>query len=122
MNNKLNNENAIDIAKEFNLARTTINKYLDSANKLGWCEYDGRAEKSKNCKKIADTNNRPIEIFKDGLSLGTFKSASELERKSIDIFGDVLYTGGISLACSKKRNHYKGYMFKYMKDNISCFC
>lgn len=120
-NNKKEDEVCLDIANEYGLSRSVINKYLHIATKLKWCNYNGKMEMAKNCRKIAGVNNKQVEVFENGVSKGTFKSASELERCSRDIFGDVLYTGGISLACRGKRKQYKGYMIKYIEDDISCY-
>lgn len=120
-NNKGEDKTCLDIANEFGLSKSVINKYLHMATKLNWCDYDGKNEMAKNCKKIAGANNKPVEVFKNGISKGIFKSASELERCSRDIFGDVLYTGGISLTCRGERKQYKGYILKYIEDDISCY-
>lgn len=122
-NNKKTHETTVDIAKKCGLSRSTIYKYLNKANKLKWCNYDSRKELIKNGKRVAVKNEKAIEVFtKKGDSLGVFRSASELERQSVKHFGDILYTGGISLTCQGKRKQYKGYMFKYIEDDISCFC
>lgn len=58
--------------------------------------------------------SKPVEIFKDGNSLGIFSSASELERKSEKLFGVKLLSSKISTVCTGKRKFHKGYTFKHV--------
>ena len=95
--------------------KNTIREWLKIGNENGFCEYNPKEEMIKNMIK----NNKmycskPIEIFKNGLSLGIFISASELERQSEKIFGDKLLQGSISMVCTGKKLYYKGYTFKYI--------
>ena len=59
-NNKKENETTTDIAIKYNVSNTAVRTYLHKGNKLGWCKYDSKKEKSvvsirngkKNIKKI----------------------------------------------------------------------
>lgn len=95
----------------------TIRKYLNKGNKLGWCNYDGKKELTKSSKM----RGKPIEIFKDGILLGTFPSYIELEKQSEELFGVKLGCASVSLICSgKQKKPYKGFTFKYIEDNKNC--
>ena len=92
-----------------------INKYLKKGTKLGWTSYDPRAEVRKVSFKAGKSNSKPVEMFKDGISLGVFESASELERQSEDLFGIKLNQGNISGVCNGRYEQYKGFTFKRIK-------
>ncbi|RHW55263.1 hypothetical protein DZC34_20110 [Clostridium botulinum] len=57
--------------------------------------------------------SKPVEIFKDNISLGTFYSCNELERQSEEKFGIKLLNQNISKACRNGKT-YKGCIFKYI--------
>lgn len=61
-------------------------------------------------------NSKAVEAFKDDISLGVFQSTSEIERKSLEIFGIQLSTSNISRVCNGKRKHHKGFVFKYKRN------
>jgi hypothetical protein len=106
------------IVEEKGIDRSTIIEWLKSGNKLGWCHYDSDEEKQKNNKNNGIRNqercSKQVEIFKDGISLGIFPSATELERQSIKRFGTKLIQSMISTVCLGKRKQYKGYTFQYI--------
>ena len=77
-------------------------QHLSEALKNKYC-----GEKSRRSKKV--------EIFKDGISLGVFFGMSELQRQSEELFGTKLDYRKISAVCSGKRNHHKGYTFRYVE-------
>ena len=56
-------------------------------------------------------------MFKDGNSLGIFRSLSELSNVSEDVFGVRLQCGKISMVCNGKKPQYKGFTFKYVENN-----
>lgn len=94
----------------------TIRKYLSKGTKLGWCSYNPREEMIKAVRKIGKTKGKTVEIFKDGISLGVFKSCAELERQSEDLFGIKLLQSNISQVCRGKKKTHKGYTFKYINN------
>lgn len=121
-NNRAETDTTVTIAKRLNLARSTVNKYLSRANDLEWCTYNPKEERLKTCKNnIAGKNKRAIKVEKNGKVLGLFESTLELERKSIELFGEILYNSNISLTCQGKRKQYKGYHIEYI-DNSSIAC
>jgi len=115
---KKNNSNITiyEIKNLMKLSNTTIRKYLKKGSILGWCDYNPKEEISKNCSKSGKMQGKKVEIFKESISLGIFESCSELERQSNQLFNIKLDLHNISLVCLGKRNHHKGYTFKYVDD------
>ena len=102
------------ISEIMNMSRTTISKYLKIGTKLGWCKYDGKQRQRDNFREVAISKGKPIEIFKDGTSLGIHKNATDLERESEKLFGIKLLQSGISEVCLGHRKKHKGFTFKYI--------
>lgn len=90
----------------------TIASWLKIGNEYSWCNYDVNIEiKNRNIK---NSLRKSIEIFKDGISLGIFESAKELERQSEELFGVRLLNSKISMVCNGKKPQYKGYIFNFI--------
>jgi transposase len=113
---KSNNPNLSvkDISKLTRYSTSIIRIWLKQGNEVGWCDYNAELENIKNRKSNTLKSMKQIEIFKEGISLGIFPSAKELERKSQELFGIKLDSGNISRACKGKRRHVKGYKFNYI--------
>ena len=113
--NNINNEGLTtkDLIKIFNLARITVIKYLKKGSEIGLCNYNSNEELIKGRKKL-NKNGKQVEIFKDGISLGIFKSCSELERQSEKMFDVKLSSICIAKVCNGKQKIHKGYTFKYI--------
>lgn len=113
---KKNNPNLTtpEICNILKLSTPSVVKYLKKGTKLGWCNYDPKIESFKRSSKSGKMNGKQVEIFKDNISLGIFKSATELQRKSVDLFNIKLLQGSISSVCLNIKKHYKGYVFKYV--------
>lgn len=96
----------------------TIRKYVKIGDKLGWTTYDVKKERDKAYKKAKEILitrcSKQVEIFKDGVSLGIFKSGCELERQSEGKFGTKLFQANISSVCRGESKCYKGFVFKYL--------
>lgn len=103
-----------DIAKIMKLSRNAVTNYLKEGTKLGWCEYCAKEESKKGKINGGRSNAKPVEIFKNGISLGIFPSCTELEHRSEDLFGEKLDHKSISAVCLGSRNTYKGYTFRYL--------
>lgn len=127
-NNKNQNETTYDLSKEFKVASSTIRNYLKKGNKLGWLTtpYNPKEEMSKykNNKNTDRTNavikmkevvEKKIEVFKDEISLGIYPSGAYLSDNSEELFGIKLIKSSISEVANGKRNHHKGYTFKYLQ-------
>lgn len=117
--NNNNDLTCTEISKLMKLSVSTIINYLKRGNGI-WCNYNAEEEKIKNHSKFGELskkkNSKPVEIFKDGISLGIFPSAKELERQSETLFGIKLLQGEISTVCRAERNYYKSYAFKLKED------
>ena len=68
---------------------------------------DARKGKNNNHK------SKTVEVFKNNLSLGTFPSVREIERKSEELFGTKLFQGAVSAVCRGEKPKYKGFTFRY---------
>lgn len=107
-----------DFAKRFNLGYNTISRYLKRGNVLGWVEYNPQNEVNKVAKsngdKLKDKNSIKTHILKNGVLVGEFSSATELERQSEKLFGTRLDHQSISRVARGLQKQYKGYTFKYV--------
>lgn len=118
---KRNNPNmtTIEIGVIMKLHNITIRKYLKKGTKIGWCNYNAQEEEYRGrIKNSGNYSKRTVEIFKDGISLGVFESATELERQSEKLFKTKLFQGEISQVCLGRHKQYKGYTFKYIEGNF----
>jgi len=111
------NLSTTDIGKLMNLNNQTIRNYLIQGSDLGWCNYNSKEERIKANNKSVNITKKPVEIFKNNISLGVFESVSELERQSERLFGIRLVNQGISEVCRNETTKYKNFTFKYV-DNI----
>lgn len=120
-NNKEEWETTGNLAKIFNLNYNTIARYLKKGNLLGWTKYDSSNEivkvSKKNGEKLKERLSIPIYIFKDGKLLGEFRSSTELERQSEEIFGIKLNRNCVTNVAKGMQKAYKGYTFKYVESN-----
>jgi len=109
-----------DIALLMNMGRQAIRKYLKKGDLLGWCEYNIEKEILEGKKRTRSNNVRdrekPIEIFKDGESLGVFSSCAELTRQSLEKFGIQFQASLISKVCIGERHHHHNFTFCYIED------
>lgn len=116
--NKEEWETTSDIQKIFGLSRYTVLKYLKIGNDNKWCFYNSDNSRKYGYIKASQNNknkfSKPVEIFKDNVSLGVFESASELSRQSKERFGIKMIRSSISAVCVGKRKSHKGYIFKYI--------
>lgn len=113
--NKDSSQKIADLASRYNVTRPTIRSYLKRGNMFGWCNFN--EEEMKNHKKeivkrIGHNNAKPVEIFKEGRSLGIFKSATDLSKKSFELFGIDLVESKINAVCRGVYKTHRGYTFK----------
>jgi hypothetical protein len=99
--------NTNKIGKIMKLERSTIVKYLKQGVKSKWCDYDPKKVQKENGKKSNNCKN--IKVIKDEKCIGIFKSMTELENKSLNMFGFKFHMSIISQICNNKINNYKGY-------------
>jgi len=111
-----------EIGKIINIDKQTILKYLKRGHKLGWCYYNVKEERAKLGSKVGQIeklrNSKPVEIYKGGISLGIFESATYLEEHGEEIFNIKLSHGGISRVCNNIALQHKGFTFKFVENNI----
>lgn len=106
--------NVIEIGNIIGLSNTTVTKYLHKGKVLNWCNsYDPKEILSERSRKLGLSCGKPIEVFKDNVSLGVFPSAKELERQSEKLFGVKFDSRGISRVCNNKRKSHREYEFKF---------
>lgn len=105
----------IDLAQKYHMTRTTIRGYLKKGNMFGWCNFDKEAmdiHKKEMVKKTGYNNSKPVEVFKDQISLGIFKSATDLARHSLQLYGIQFEENKINSVCMGVYKTHKGYIFK----------
>lgn len=102
------------IANILKLSKVTIIKYLKQGTLLGWCNYDAMRGREIGVENTIKAISKKVEVFKDGISLGTFDSITELSRKSDELFGVHLLKSGISNVCCHREEMYKGFIFKHV--------
>lgn len=105
---------SIQISELMGLSIPTIISYLKKGSKIGWCNYNPKEESHKAGAKSGKACGKPVEIFKDLVSLGIFESTLDLERQSEKLLGIKLNHSSISLICNNKKDTYKGFTFKYI--------
>ena len=94
--------------------RAGVSNWLYKGNELGWCNYDSHEEMVKSALNTGKLNGKQVEVFKDGISLGIFESATEISRQSEKLFGVKLLQSCISDVCLGKAKYHKGFTFKYV--------
>lgn len=103
------------IADKIGISKQTVITYLKKFAELGLNDYDPRKEIKSSCGKIP-ANAKKVIIIKDGVCLGLFNSATELDRESLKLYEVKLNQGDISRVARGERKIYKGYYFKYVQD------
>lgn len=117
-NNKEEWETTKHIADVFILSKSSVINYLKRGNAIRWCNFNPQHEMKKwgeiSGAKIRELKAKPVEVFKDYKSIGSFKSMSELSKMSEKLLGFKVYTSQITKACEKERKDIKGFTFKYI--------
>lgn len=101
-----------EIANILGISDVTVLDYLKEGNKYGKCIYNPLFEKQKRIQKTISINSKPIEIFKNEISLGIFTSSSDCARKYLELFGIELSPSHIRSVCKGFRNSHKGLTFR----------
>jgi very-short-patch-repair endonuclease len=109
-NSELTTTEISKLMNDFNTS--TIVRWLNRGQELGFCKYSGEIEK----KKMSIKRSKQLCIFLNNDLLGIFKSTMELERQSEELFGVKLNSKNISTVClGKVKTHHK-FKFKYVSD------
>ena len=107
-----------DIAKKFDISTNTVTNYLKIGEKYKLCGYTVENSTSRNTdnikKYVAEHICKPLEVYKDNMLIGVFKSESELSRLSTELLGRSLDFRGISRVCTGERTKYKGYVINHI--------
>jgi very-short-patch-repair endonuclease len=93
--------------------KDTITRWLKQGNGI-WCNYNPKEEMKRIGAINGKATRKPIEIFKDNISLGIFESAMYLEIHGEELFETNFGRGVICRVCNGKKPQYKGYTFKYI--------
>lgn len=94
-----------ELCKKYNLAPTTINKYLNIGADSGWCIHSG----------TINTTKTPIEIIKDKKHIRFFKSMNEVQSFSEDLLGEKIWINKLKNAVNNGKT-YKGFTYKIVED------
>ena len=98
-----------DLAKNFDMHKTTIIDYLNIGTKLGWCKYDGKEELRRSGKRNGGHNRKPVSQFTLDKSelINTYSSIKEAENKT-----GIKHIGA---CCRGKRKTAGGYVWRYLE-------
>jgi len=106
------------ISEEMKLSRNTVINYLKQGVKLGWCDYDPKKNIVDAGKNTSKRTKAVIMYDENNGMLGVFNSITELSKISLEKFGVELNQPYISYVCNGKKDHYKGYKFKYVTEVV----
>ena len=118
-NDKEEWETTKTLCERMRISDITFSKFLKQGSLIGLCDYNPEYEKIKGEIRGQKSQCKPVEIFKNGVSLGKFESASDLERQSEELFGVKLNKQRIGYVARGMTPSYKNYTFKYIKLKIS---
>ena len=95
-----------DLAKEFNMDKSTIIKYLKQGTKLGWCEYDAKEELRRGSKLGAKRNSKPVLQFTlEGVK--TYPSIAEASKQT------GICRSSIAACCRGEQKTADGFIWKF---------
>ena len=102
------------IAKDIGISVDAVKKYLTIATNLGLCTYDTEADKTIWRNSVAKRFSKPIMLFKNNIPVNVFPSTTELDRRSIKLYGVHLHKQHIGAVCRGERSQTCGYTMKYI--------
>ena len=98
-----------DLVKKFGLSDTTITRYLNKGNELGWCVYDGNKEQNRGRKLGGKSSGKPVQQYSlKGTLINVYSSMEEAEKQTGVSFKS------ISNCCRGKQKTAGGYCWKYV--------
>lgn len=104
--------NIVKIAEELSLHRSTIRHYLKIASDLGLCDYNIYIAKANRYDKIKNKICKPVDAFKNGEFVCSFKSRAEASSKSLEILGRFFDPCTIGHMCNGNIDERDGFSFK----------
>lgn len=102
------------IANTLCVDRTTVQRYVKTGAKYGWCDYDPDIARKES------GNSKSIPIFaldKNDNCIHTFKSVRVCQTEIKRIYNIGLTRKSIIIAC-KTHKPYKGFNFRYANDTV----
>ena len=99
------------ICEKHHISRDTLKNYLKIGTEIGWCNYDASLAYQQRADQYA---SKPIKVLKNEKILGVFKSAKELERQSLELFGVQISCTHASEVCRGDRITHMGFNFAYI--------
>ena len=108
-----NGMNTDEIAKEFNVHKGTICKYLNEGTKRNWCNYNGKEEQKRRLKEWNKNNINQLSVYnyKTNELVGVFDkicSCVEYLKKELNV--SICY-GSIRKVLNKEYKQTKGFIF-----------
>lgn len=111
-------ETVRDLENKFGLSNTSIIKYLRIGNKLNICNYDAKYEKFRISSEVGKNRSKSVCMYLNGELIHKSKSIKELIDEAYILFNVKLTKGLVSMVCTGKRNHHKGFIFKFEEGDI----
>lgn len=102
-----------EISKIMGLSKATIITYLKKMSAIELCDYDPKLELKNGATQTQQKNKKKLICLNNGM---IFDSATDCSLNSKEVFGESLCKSKISMVCTGKRPHHKGYHFKYVQD------
>lgn len=107
---KNKNMSITSIAKEYNVNRVTVIRYLKIGNKFGWCTYSPEESNKKHKYMVG----KKINVFdKQKNFICMYDSVSECAKMLSNIYNTTFTRTGISRACAKNKESYHDFFFEY---------
>lgn len=93
-----------ELQKKYKLGQYAISSYLKIGNDVGWCKYSS---------KINKYHFKPINMYKDGVYIKSFKGINETIDQSKEIFGAIVSNNDIKRSIVDS-TPYRGFTFEYV--------
>lgn len=106
-----------DLSEKYNLSYSTIIRYLHKGHDIGWCTYNIKHNKEKQCKNLKKINSIYVEIYKNDILIKSYNSLQDADLNTLNDLGIKLVASSISQHY-KNNKPYHGYMFKLYKNGI----
>ena len=110
-----------EISKILNVSSATVRNYLKIANTLNMCNYNPQEAEKRRRKNAANAasikHSKPIALLVNNKIIGVFKSAQDLENKSIELFDTYISSANVAAACKQKNKTIRGYAVRHITNN-----
>ena len=102
------------IAKNLGVTTDSVRAYLSTAEKIGISTYSLQRDKEMQHDNLKRINSKPVILIKDGIEINVFSSATELDRKSFELYGVHILKQHAADVCRGDRAHTRGYTMRYI--------